>query len=100
VGNKRIAVVGYTTPGTTTSSNPVYVRSLGFLGAPAVDSMIAEARAQSPDYVIVVAHEGAFCSADGGCQGAIVNLAQALQNKPDLIVSGHTHSLVNTVVNG
>ena len=99
-GGKRIAVVGYTTPGTTTSSNPLFVRSLGFLGAASVDSALGEARARQPDYVVLVAHEGAFCSNDGGCNGAIVDLANALRNKPDLIVSGHTHSLVNTVVNG
>jgi 2',3'-cyclic-nucleotide 2'-phosphodiesterase (5'-nucleotidase family) len=48
-----------------------------------------------------VAHEGAFCSAqDSTCRGEIVDIAQSLVNKPDLIVSGHTHSLVTTVVNG
>ena len=97
-GPLRVAVVGYTTPGTTTSANPNLVRDLGFLGAPSLDSAIAEARATRPDFVIVVAHEGAFCNPD--CTGAIVTLAQALTNKPDLIVSGHTHSLVTTTVNG
>src|SRR2546422_10857184 len=54
------------------------------------------------DYVIVVAHEGAFCDRAGGaCHGEIVDLARGLDSgSVDLIVSGHTHSLVNTVVNG
>ena len=99
-GPLKVAVVGYTTPGTTTSTNPLMITQLGFLFAPALDSAIAQARGAHPDYVIVVAHEGAFCNADTGCAGAIVDLANALANKPDLIVSGHTHSLVNTVVNG
>ncbi|HEY2804519.1 MAG TPA: 5'-nucleotidase C-terminal domain-containing protein [Gemmatimonadales bacterium] len=99
-GRFTIGVVGYTTPGTTTSTNPNNVRTLGFDGWVAVDSAIMNVRAQHPDFVIVVAHEGAFCNADTGCRGEIVDLANSLTHKPDLIVSGHTHSLVNTVVNG
>ena len=98
-GPRKVAVVGYTTPGTTTSTNPVNVQHLGFLGAASLDSAIADARRAQADFVIVVAHEGAFCR-DGTCQSEIVTLAEALREKPDLIVSGHTHSLVNTVVNG
>ncbi|MFI5280603.1 MAG: bifunctional metallophosphatase/5'-nucleotidase [Gemmatimonadales bacterium] len=99
-GGARIAVVGYTTPSTTTATNPANVATLGFLGPPALDSANAAARESRPDYVIVVAHAGAFCNRDSGCAGEIVDLANALTHKPDLIVSGHTHSLVNTVING
>lgn len=99
-GGARIAVVGYTTPATTTATNPANVASLGFLGPPSLDSAIAAARATRPDWVIVVAHAGAFCNPEGECTGEVVDLARALTHKPDLIVSGHTHSLVNTVVNG
>src|SRR5438552_1271008 len=61
------------------------------------------------DYVIVVAHVGAFCAGDGAaaplgpaaCHGEIIDVARGLDSgSVDLIVSGHTHSLVNTVVNG
>ena len=100
IGGARIAVVGYTTPSTTTATNPANVATLGFLGPPSLDSAIAAARESRPDFVIVVAHAGAFCNPDGECTGEIVDVARALTHKPDLIVSGHTHSLVNTVVNG
>jgi 2',3'-cyclic-nucleotide 2'-phosphodiesterase (5'-nucleotidase family) len=99
-GGLRIAVVGYITLSTTTSTNPVNVVTLGFLGPASLDSAIAEAQATHADFVIVVAHAGAFCNRDTGCAGEIVDVANALTHKPDLIVSGHTHSLVNTVVNG
>jgi 5'-nucleotidase len=55
------------------------------------------------DFVIVTAHSGAFCTAPdytAGCNGDIVDVARRLTARPDLIVSGHTHSKVNTVVNG
>src|SRR5205814_10477878 len=57
----------------------------------------------------VLAHVGAFCDGDGAatplgpaaCHGEIIDLARNLDSgSVDLIVSGHTHSLVNTVVNG
>ncbi|HKW40185.1 MAG TPA: 5'-nucleotidase C-terminal domain-containing protein, partial [Gemmatimonadales bacterium] len=105
----RVAVIGLAlraTPQTTTPSN---VRGLAFGdGAAAVRRVLPQARAAA-SYVIVVAHVGAFCSGDpaatpvdgGACRGEIIDLARGLDSgSVDLIVSGHTHSLVNTVVNG
>ncbi|MGE3525488.1 MAG: bifunctional UDP-sugar hydrolase/5'-nucleotidase, partial [Gemmatimonadales bacterium] len=51
----------------------------------------------------LVAHAGAFCADDHetGCKGEIIDLARSLDSgSVDLIVSGHTHTLVNTRVNG
>jgi 5'-nucleotidase len=78
------------------------VRGLAFGdGAAAVRRVLPGARAAA-DFVIVLAHEGAFCdSPAAACRGEIVDVARGLDSgSVDLIVSGHTHSLVNTVVNG
>jgi len=100
-GRWRVAVVGYSTQDTPGTTRPANVAALSFdSGAARLDAAIAAARGMHPDYVIVVAHAGAFCSRDGACAGEVVDLAAALRNKPDLIVSGHTHSLVQTTVNG
>lgn len=100
-GKYRIALVGYTTVTTPTSTRPTIVAALRFDSGPArVDAAIAAARLEHPDFVIVVAHEGAFCDRNGTCQGEVVDLARALKERPDLIVSGHTHSLIRTTVNG
>lgn len=100
-GRYRIAVVGYSTEETPSTTRPSNVASLAFdSGAARLDAAIAAARREHPDYVIVVAHAGAFCSPERGCAGEVVSLAGALTNRPDLIVSGHTHSLVQTNVNG
>ncbi len=97
----RIAVVGYSTEETPSTTRPSNVAALEFDSGPArLDAAIAAARATHPDYVIVVAHAGAFCDRSGTCRGEVVDLANALTHKPDLIVSGHTHSLVQTTVNG
>jgi len=100
-GPYRIAVVGYSTEETPSTTRPTNVAALAFDSGPArLDAAIAAARAAHPDFVIVVAHAGAFCNPDQGCAGEVVNLARALTNRPDLIVSGHTHSLITTTVNG
>jgi len=101
VGRLKVAVVGYSTVETPSSTRPSNVAALEFDSGPArVDAAIAAARAERPDFVIVVAHAGAFCDRTQGCHGEIVDLANALQQRPDLIVSGHTHSLIQTTVNG
>jgi 2',3'-cyclic-nucleotide 2'-phosphodiesterase (5'-nucleotidase family) len=102
-GRYRVAVVGYTTETTPGSTRPSIVAGLRFDSGPArLDAAIAAARRERPDFVIVVAHEGAFCDRSGAesCRGEVVDLARALTEKPDLIVSGHTHSLIQTTVNG
>ena len=101
VGRLRIALVGYTTVTTPTTTRPSIVAALRFdSGAARLDAAIADARKAHPDFVIVLAHEGAFCDASGTCRGEVVDLARALTQRPDLIVSGHTHSLIQTTVNG
>ena len=100
-GQLRIAVVGYSTEETPSTTRPSNVAGLAFdSGAARLDAAIAAARRERPDYVIVLAHAGAFCDRTQGCRGEVVDLAAALTNRPDLIVSGHTHSLVQTTVNG
>jgi 2',3'-cyclic-nucleotide 2'-phosphodiesterase (5'-nucleotidase family) len=100
-GRWRVAVVGYSTEETPSTTRPSNVAALAFdSGAARLDAAIAAARAAHPDFVIVVAHAGAFCDRDRGCAGEVIDLARALTNRPDLIVSGHTHSLITTTVNG
>ncbi len=101
-GGVRVAVIGLALPETPVNTAPRNVRGLAFGdGAAAVRRVLPRARAGA-DYVIVVAHEGAFCDGAGGaCHGEIVDVARGLDSgSVDLIVSGHTHSLVNAVVNG
>jgi 5'-nucleotidase len=67
-----------------------------------VDSIGRALRKRGADFIVVIAHAGAFCGRDPDptCNGEIIDLARKLTTKVDAIVSGHTHSLVNTVVNG
>src|SRR6266568_5177558 len=108
-GGLKVAAIGLALRATPTNTAPRNVRGLAFGdGAAAVRRVLPRARAAA-DFVLVVAHEGAFC--DGApasepvpapaCHGEILDIARGLDSgSVDLIVSGHTHSLVNTVVNG
>ena len=47
-----------------------------------------------------VAHAGAHCDTNfTNCQGEIIDWANRVTARPDLIVAGHSHQVVQTVVN-
>jgi 5'-nucleotidase len=100
-GGLRIAVVGYMAARTKDMVSAWAVAGLVWRSGPAaIGDALAAARAERPDLTILVAHEGAFCDSLA-CRGEIVDLARGLDSsRVQLIISGHTHSLVNTVVNG
>src|SRR2546425_712181 len=104
-GGLKVAAIGLALRATPTNTAPRNVRGLAFGdGAAAVRRVLPRARAAA-DFVIVLAHEGAFC--DGApqsepvpapaCHGAILDIARGLDSgSVDLIVSGHTHSMRST----
>jgi 2',3'-cyclic-nucleotide 2'-phosphodiesterase (5'-nucleotidase family) len=100
-GGLRIAIVGYLTPQSKTIVKAENVAGLRFgRGAAAIQDVLDSARARHADLTILVAHEGAFCDSLP-CHGEIIDLARELDStRVQFIVSGHTHSLVKTVVNG
>ncbi|HZE93346.1 MAG TPA: 5'-nucleotidase C-terminal domain-containing protein, partial [Gemmatimonadales bacterium] len=102
-GGAKIAVIGLATTETPTSTAPRNVHGLAFGdGARAIKQYLPAARAAA-DFVIVVAHAGAVCDSGAGaaCHGEILDVARQLDSgSVDLIVAGHSHQRVNTVVNG
>ena len=102
-GALKVGVIGLATPLTPSTTRASNVADLRFLEpAPIVDSLARRLRTRGADYVIVIAHDGAFCDRDGAtsCNGEIIDLARALKEPVDAIVSGHTHSLVDATING
>jgi 2',3'-cyclic-nucleotide 2'-phosphodiesterase (5'-nucleotidase family) len=102
-GNLSIGIIGVATRQTATSTRVSNVVGLRFDdAAPIVDSITRRLRGNGAQVVVVVAHAGAFCDRTGqsGCSGEIVDLANHLTQHVDAIISGHTHSLVNAIVNG
>ena len=102
-GGIKVGIIGVATRGTATSTKASNVVGLRFeTAAPIVDSLTRQLRADGAEVVVVIAHAGAFCDRTGesGCAGEIVDLAQHVTQRVDAIISGHTHSLVNSIVNG
>lgn len=101
-GPFRVGIIGVIGPETYTSIMARNVASLRFADpVPIVDSLARDLRARGADVVIVLAHSGAFCdgqSAADACHGDIIDFANRLAEPVDAIVSGHTHSLVDTDV--
>ncbi|MEP6507260.1 MAG: 5'-nucleotidase C-terminal domain-containing protein [Gemmatimonadales bacterium] len=103
-GKTRVGIIGITTPETKTSALPAIVKPFRFDDpATVIDAHAKALRARGADVIIVLAHEGGFCNTKDGveqCNGDIFDVANKITEKVDLIVSGHSHSLINTRVNG
>jgi 2',3'-cyclic-nucleotide 2'-phosphodiesterase/3'-nucleotidase/5'-nucleotidase len=99
-----IGIIGIATEHTPSVTKPSNVETLRFGDeAAAIDRWVPRLREAGADFVIVTAHSGAFCDRDDpsrGCEGEIVDVARRVGFRPDLIVSGHTHSRIDAVVNG
>jgi 2',3'-cyclic-nucleotide 2'-phosphodiesterase (5'-nucleotidase family) len=100
----RVGVVGIADPATPRTTMPKHVANLRFAPpAPVIRERATALRARGAEVVVLVAHLGGFCNIDApdDCRGEIFNLARELgPGVLDAIVSGHTHSAVNTVVEG
>ncbi len=103
-GRSKIGIIGVSTVLTPTTTRAANVAGLRFDDpAPIVDSIGSVLRKKrGANFIVVIAHAGASCDRSGAadCGGEVIDLARKLTTKVDAIVSGHTHTLVNTVVNG
>jgi 2',3'-cyclic-nucleotide 2'-phosphodiesterase (5'-nucleotidase family) len=98
-GRARIGIIGLSTQQTPTTTRPQNVAHLRFVEpAPVVDAHARSLRARGATHVIVVGHVGGFCGST--CGGEVFDLARALTEPVDAIISGHSHSLLNTTVKG
>ena len=102
-GTIDVGLIGIALESTPRSTRASNVAGLRFdPAAPIVDSIGRALRARGAEAIVVLAHVGAFCerAQPATCEGEIVQLAQDVREPLDAIVSGHTHSPVNTVVRG
>ncbi len=97
----RIGIIGLSTESTPQTTHASNVEGLTFGdGAAALDRWVPVLRNAGVDFVIAVAHSGASCDTGfTNCRGEIVDWATRTTARPDLIVAGHTHAIVQTVVN-
>jgi 2',3'-cyclic-nucleotide 2'-phosphodiesterase (5'-nucleotidase family) len=100
-GGLKIAIVGYITSDAKASVKPELTAGLRFGdGALAIHDVLAEVRSQRPDMTILLAHAGASCQGPV-CLGEAIRLAEGAESRTvDLLVGGHSHTVVNTRVAG
>ncbi len=100
-GSYEVAVVGYITSEAKEIIAPQNVAGLRFgAGYESIRDMVEAARAADPDFLLLLAHAGGRCDSLA-CAGEIFDLAQALPaGTVDVIVSGHSHTLLDAERNG
>jgi 2',3'-cyclic-nucleotide 2'-phosphodiesterase (5'-nucleotidase family) len=98
----RVGVIGLTTQSTPYTTLPEHVRGWAFTDlAEAVNRQVPALEAAGADVIVVLAHAGGFHEADTDrYRGEIVEAMQRMSPAVDLVVSGHTHSLLAGEVNG
>ena len=98
-GNVNIGLIGYATQETPATTNPNNVAQYSFTDPAATANKYArELRKQGADIIIVLSHMGSSQDDKGVVSGEAADFAEAIRGV-DLIVSGHTHLIVNGVVN-
>ena len=97
----RIAVIGATTTSAPFTTLPVNVEPYEFLDiAQVVNELAPRVESEGADLIVLVVHAGAIDEGHGGMRGEIADAARRITAPVDLIVSGHTHTRFQTVVNG
>lgn len=101
----RIAFIGMTLEGTPNIVSPSGVAGFDFLDEADTANALIQKIKKTTDAIVVLIHEGGSPSAldINGCAnvtGAIVDIAERLDDEVDLVVSGHTHQPYNCVIDG
>jgi 2',3'-cyclic-nucleotide 2'-phosphodiesterase / 3'-nucleotidase / 5'-nucleotidase len=98
----RIGVIGLMTQELPTATMAQYIAGLDVAdGAAVMNRLVPQLRDAGADFVIVVAHAGAECNPDmTACGHEMPDWLRRTTARPDLVVSGHTHQVVRTHING
>ncbi|HET8784311.1 MAG TPA: 5'-nucleotidase C-terminal domain-containing protein, partial [Candidatus Limnocylindrales bacterium] len=97
----KIAVIGGITTSTPFTTLPANVEPYEFLDiAQVVNELAPRVQSEGADLILLVVHAGAVDEGHGAMRGEIADAARRITAPIDLIVSGHTHTRLQAVVNG
>ena len=100
-GPFTIGIIGISTIETPKTTRAINVSDLRFIDpAPVVSERARALRAQGANVIVVTGHVGGFCNKDGVCDGEIFDMVNRLTAPVDVVVSGHSHSMINTSLRG
>jgi 5'-nucleotidase len=108
IGRTQLAFIGETLEGTPEIVTPAGVAGLTFLDeADRVNMLVPKLKRQGIEAIVVLLHEGGFQSGPTwlyntceGMGGAVVDIANRMDDEVDVIVSGHTHQPYNCTIDG
>ncbi|MDM0113099.1 bifunctional metallophosphatase/5'-nucleotidase [Variovorax sp. J22R133] len=111
----KVAFIGMTLKGTPGIVTPTGVAGLEFRDeADTVNALVPRLRAQGVDAIVVLVHQGGFQTSPNvgdinGCDGNLKNadgsdsdigaIVKRLDDRVDLVISGHTHAAYNCSAN-
>lgn len=97
----RIGVIGLATIGTPETTGPWNVETLDFRPiSEALDRYIPIVRAEGVDFVVALLHAGGTCAGEDVCDGEAIRELGKTVATFDYAVTGHTHTVFATVING
>jgi 5'-nucleotidase len=99
----RIGFIGVATNTATQYLLPRFARRFRFLDmSDSVNRWVPELRRRGVEAIVVLAHSGAFQQggAGGPAAGEIVEETRQMDKAVDVVIAGHTHSYLNTRVDG
>src|SRR5208337_906036 len=106
VNGIQIAFIGAVLKGTPGIVTPSAVEGLTFLDeAESINKCIPELRAKHVSAVVVLIHQGGYQTSYRGAtlpgenvDGPIADIVSRLDDKVDVVISGHTHTFINALL--
>jgi 5'-nucleotidase len=96
-----VGFIGVTTLETPRIVTPDEVAPFEYLDiSETVDRYVAELKRQKVETIVVLAHAGGTQTPAAEAVGEIVTETQQMSDEVDVVVSGHSHSVLNTRVDG
>jgi 5'-nucleotidase len=99
----KLGFIGVTTNTAPRYLLPRYARRFRFLDmSDSVNRWVPELRRRGVEAIVVLAHSGAFqAGGEGGkAEGEVIDETRQMSGAVDAVVAGHTHSYLNTRVDG
>ncbi|MBA3470656.1 MAG: 5'-nucleotidase C-terminal domain-containing protein [Herpetosiphonaceae bacterium] len=102
VAGARIGFIGVVLKGTAEIVIPSAVTNLEFRDeAASINAAVAELNKQGVHAIVALVHEGGTQNTQTGVvTGPIVGITEAMDDDVDVVVSGHTHTSINAMIDG
>lgn len=97
-----IAFIGVVTKDTPTVVTPSGVKGVEFIDeAEAINREVAKLKKKKVRAIVILAHEGGIQdSTTGDVNGRIADIAKKVDDEVDVIISGHSHTRINGMIDG